>query len=322
MAPSTILILPRPRLPVIPDPEPEATPAPPAPADDLAALFRQHRWRILLAYLLFNLENLCRLSQLWFLGWAINDLLAGRSTGLILFVAQHLVSLLLTSGRQLYDNRTFTRIFAELATRLMIDQRRQGVDISRLAARSTLSREVVDFFERDLPALFFTIYSAAGSLLMIALFDNMLVLPCLGFLAVAALLGRILGRRTLQLNRGLNDQVEREVDILEKGAPERIEHHYHLLRGWRIRLANAQTINFGVVELLVLLLMGLVLLRSCGGAADGPGTLLAVMGYVAMLANSLANLPMWIQQFSRLQDIRRRLRQESLNPLPGTGDRD
>ena len=37
-------------------------------------------------------------------------------------------------------------------------------------------------------------------------------LPCLVFLATAALLGRTLARRTLQLNRGLNDEIDRLVN--------------------------------------------------------------------------------------------------------------
>lgn len=309
MASSTILDVRKVCLPAGAAPEQKAQR--PAPSGDLPALFQAHRWRILATYLLFNLENLGRLGQLWFLGWAVNDLLVGRCTGLLVFAAQHLVNLALSTVRQLYDTRTFTAIYADLAARLMIDQRRRGVDVSCLAARSTLSREVVDFFERDLPLLFFTLYSVVGSLVMIALFDRLLVLPCLGFLAVAVGLGRGLGRRTLQLNRGLNDQIEREVGILENEPPARIEDHYQQLRGWRIRLSNAQAINFAAVELLVLLLMALVLVRSCAGAAASPGALLSVLGYVAMLANSLANLPMWIQQFSRLRDIRRRLHQES-----------
>jgi hypothetical protein len=149
-----------------------------------------------------------------------------------------------------------------------------------------------------------------GSLVMIALFDKMLVLPCLVFLALAALLGRSLGRRTLRLNRGLNDQIEREVGILENGEPPQINEHYQQLRNWRISLSNAQAVNYGTVELLVLLLMALVLFRSCAVTTANAGSLLALLGYVAMLANSLANLPMWIQQFSRLRDIRRRLQSQ------------
>src|SRR5262249_36089937 len=151
--------------------------------------------------------------------WAVNDLLAGRYTGLLL-AAQYLVNLVLGAGRRMYDTRTFTRIYAELAARLVIDQRRRGVDISRLSARSSLPRALVDFFERDVPFLFQALYSVGGSLVMIALFDRMLLVPCLVFLVVGALLTRALARRSQKLNQGLNDQIEREVDILQHEPPE------------------------------------------------------------------------------------------------------
>ncbi len=276
----------------------------------LRTLFRVHRWQILATYVLFNLENLGRLAQPWFLGWAVNDLLAGRSTGLLVLAAQHLANLALGACRQAYDTRTFTRIYANLASGLAVGQRRRGVDLSRLSARSALSRELVDFFERDVPFLFHALYSVGGSLVMIALFDGVLVIPCLLFLAVSVLLTRSLARRTLQLNRGLNDQLEREVSILQHAPADGIEEHYHQVRGWRIRLGNAQLANFGSMGLLTLLLLATVLVRSCDGRATDAGTLFSILGYVVLLTNSLSSLPLWIQQFSRLQDIRHRLRPE------------
>jgi hypothetical protein len=312
MAPATVFDLPAGLIPTMTVPVEEERPnLVPTRGGELPALFRAHRWRILGAYLLFNLENVGRLAQLWFLGWAVNDLLAGRSIGLLALAAQHLVNLMIGAARQIYDTRVFTLIYAELAAQLMIEQRRRRVDISRLAARSTLSREIVDFFERDMPFLFSTLYSVVGSLAMIAFFDRTLVLPCLLFVAAAALFGRSLASWTLHLNRGLNDQIEREVDILQNEAPERIAGHYHLLREWRIRLSKARAVNFSVVELLALLLLGLVLVRGCADAAANPGALLSLLGYVTMMINSLACLPLWIQQLSRLRDIRRRLHQDS-----------
>jgi ABC-type multidrug transport system fused ATPase/permease subunit len=283
--------------------------APPA-AGYLAPVFYAHRWRVLATYLLFNVENLVRLAQPWFLGWAVNDLLSGCRTGLVLCLAQNLLSVAMGIVRQMYDTRTFTRLYADLATRLVVQQRQGGVDLSRLAARSSLSRELVDFFERDVPFLFHAIYSVAGALVMISLVDVVLMVPCLLFLAVAGLLMRSLSRRTLHLNRGLNDQIEREVSILQHAAPERVEDHYHRLRGWRIRLSNAQALNFGVTEVLALVLMAFVLVRGCVGGTVDAGTLFALLGYVVMLTTSLVNLPQWIQQLSRLRDIRRRLLQD------------
>lgn len=289
---------------------------PPRPADgeaigDLRVLFRGYRWQILATYLLFNLENLGRLAQPFLLGWAIKDLLAGRLTGLFLLVAQHLVNLALGAGRQLYDTWMFTRIYAELATRLVIDQRRCGVDLSRLAARSALAREIVDFFERDVPFLFYTLYTVGGSLVMLALGDHRLLLPCLVFLTLAGLLTRSLASQTLKLNRGLNDQMEREVGILQHGSATRVANHYRQVRLWRMQLTRTQAGNFAGMGLLSLLLMAAVLFRSCRGAESDPGALFARLGYVVMLTTSLTTLPLWIQQFSRLRDICSRLREGS-----------
>jgi hypothetical protein len=283
----------------------------------LTTLFGPYRARVIATYALFNLENLVRLAQPWFLGWAVNDLLAGRATGLILCMAQHLLSVAMCTLRQLYDTRTFTLIYADLATRLAVEQRRQGVDISRLAARSSLAREMVDFFERDVPFLFHAIYSVAGALVMIALYDLWLVLPCLLFMVATGWLTRSLALRTLQLNRGLNDQIEREVDILRDEPAEQVERHYHLLRRWRIRLGNAQALNFGLLEMLALFLLVAVLIRGCGDTSAG--TIFALVGYVMMLTTSLVNLPQWIQQLSRLRDIRRRLQHDTI-PTPGDSE--
>jgi hypothetical protein len=55
-------------------------------------------------------------------------------------------------------------------------------------------------------------------------------------------------------------------------------------------------------------------LRSWSAAAAArrptPGTLFSILGYVVLLTNSLGGLPLSVQQFSRLKDIRRRLRGE------------
>ncbi len=74
----------------------------------LRQLFRGYRWRLLLTYGLFNLENMLRLAQPLVLGLAINDLIRSSYRGLLLLVAQHVAFVTIASLRQLYDTRTFT----------------------------------------------------------------------------------------------------------------------------------------------------------------------------------------------------------------------
>ena len=151
----------------------------------LRTLFRTYRWRILFTYGLFNLENLLELARPLVLGLAVNDLLRFSYFGLLLFVAQHLSHMLVGTVRRMYDTRTFTGIYTDLATGLVLEQRGRNVEVSQVAARSALSREFVDFYERDIPIMVQTLYTVLGALVMLGLYDRMLVIFCLAVVVPA-----------------------------------------------------------------------------------------------------------------------------------------
>src|SRR5262249_16549023 len=136
----------------------------------LRALFRTYRWRILFTYGLFSLENLLMLVQPFVLGLAINGLLRGSYLGVILFVVQHFTHLVMGASRRMYDTRAFTGIYSDLATELVLEQRDRDVEVSRVAARSALSREFVEFFERCLPVLLQAVFAVAGALVMLGIY--------------------------------------------------------------------------------------------------------------------------------------------------------
>src|SRR5262249_9162019 len=138
------------------------------------ALFVLYRRSILFTYALFNVENVLRVVQPTVLGLAVDDLLAGSGRGLGLLLGPHLARLLIGSWRRAYDTRTFTRIYADVASRVVLEQRAAGVPVSRVAARSALSRELVDFLERDVAVVVFGLYSLAGSLFWLASRDGLL----------------------------------------------------------------------------------------------------------------------------------------------------
>ena len=50
----------------------------------LRKIMLQHRYRLVLTYVLFSLEMLGSLMRPFFLGWAVNDLIKGSYQGLLL----------------------------------------------------------------------------------------------------------------------------------------------------------------------------------------------------------------------------------------------
>lgn len=273
----------------------------------LRTLFRAARWRILLTYALFNAENVLRLAQPLALGWAINDLVRSSYTGLMVFVAQHMSHLVIGQFRQMYDTRVFTSIYTSLATRLVTEQRGRDVEISRVAARSLLSREFVEFFERHLPMVVRSLYSCLGALALLGLYDRMLIPFCLLLIVPVSVLNWRYSRKTLIASGHLHDEFEREVDVISSGAPERVRSHYDRVAECRIRLSDLEAVNFGLTEFFVLGLIIASLIRLCRIPDIAPGDMFAVFRYLMMFITGLDSVPALVHQISRLRDIGRRL---------------
>ncbi len=273
----------------------------------LKAIFAANRVKLLLTYFLFNVENLLRLAQPLVIGLAINDLLHDSSFGLLLFVAQHVTHLLISTLRQMYDTRVYTAIYSDLATKLVVEQRCRDVGVSRVAARSSLSREFVEFFENHVPLLIRSSYSIIGALVMLAFYDRLLVPICLGLLIPAVVLNRIYSRKTFELSRQLHDQLEHEVDVIEPGREPAVRRHYESVAGWRVKLSDCEALNFGTMELFVLGVLVLALLRTCSTPAVSAGAIFAVFRYVLMLLMGLDSVPKLVQHLSRLRDLSQRL---------------
>lgn len=274
---------------------------------ELKLLLNRYRWRILLTYGLFNVENLLRLAQPLLLGLAINDLLLSSPRGLIIFAAGHLLHLLIRTTRQMYDTRAFTRIYADRAEELVLRQREQGVEVSQVAARTTLSREFVDFFERDVPIVMRSTYSIVGALAMLLFFDWVVVLFCVGLMLPALILNFVYGRRTLRLSSLLHDDLEREVDVVDRADQGNVRDHYRRVSRWRVKLSDWEALTTGLMELFVLALIVGALVRYCTLPGVAAGDIFAVFRYVLMFIMALDSLPMLVGQISRLKDIGARL---------------
>ncbi len=273
----------------------------------LSSLFLANKRQMLLTYGLFNLENLLRLAQPFVLGLAISDLLIGSYFGLGLFVAQHLTHLTIGTLRQMHDTRAFTGMYTDLATHLVVEQRHRNVEVSRVAARSALSREFVDFFERHIPMLIRAAYSIVGGLVMLAVYDWYLVPTCLALLCPAVLINRRYAARTLALSNRLHDEFECEVDVIKPADRSQVRGHYDRVRHWRVKLSDSEALNFCLMELFVLGVLVASLLRVCTLPNLNAGDIYAVFRYVLMLLMGVDSVPMLVQQVSRLKDIQSRL---------------
>jgi ABC-type multidrug transport system fused ATPase/permease subunit len=275
----------------------------------LQTIFGNYRRQIVVTYLVTLAENLFELSYPSLTGLAVNGLLKHDFTGLGLLLGVWFAHTVTGVFRQSYDTRVFSSIFTDLATRTVSEQETKGVSTSQIVARSSLSREFVNFFERDVPATVNSVFGLLGALVLLFFYDAWSAGFCLMLLIPLSILNRRYSSRTLTLNRRLNNQLEREVTVLTRRNPSRVLGHYRLLGKWRTSLSDAEAINWGVMELFSIVLSAAVILRVASLPHIEPGTIYAMLAYLWNFLSSLNHVPTLVQQLSRLKDIARRVDQ-------------
>jgi hypothetical protein len=107
--------------------------------------------------------------------------------------------------------------------------------------------------------------------------------------------------------RGLNNQLEQEVQAIEAAQEGAATRHFAELRAWRVKLSDADAFNWTSIEGLSIPGFLLVLLRVTYMPNTDVGTIFAIFVYVWRLMEKLDMMPQIVQQLMRLKDIRRRI---------------
>ncbi len=273
----------------------------------LFALSRDDRLAIAGTYGLTLLENLCMLAYPAITGWAVDGLLKGSYRGLSALIAVWLVHLVAAFVRQRYDTRVFMGLYARLAVDTVAEQRRRGHGTSIVSARVEMMRDMVGFFEEDVPAMFSQVVTVIGSLVMLFTYDLEA-----GFIAMAVLLpmGLVNGwywRRALHLHRGLNDQIEREIEDIEAARPLRLRRHFGRVRRWQVQLSDSESWTWTVTELATIVALVVLLIDFTRSPAFSAGAIYAVLAYVFDYLEGLDHAPTLVNNVARLRDTRSRL---------------
>jgi ABC-type multidrug transport system fused ATPase/permease subunit len=268
----------------------------------LKLLYLQNRLRLWVTYGLTLLENIAGVLQPLVIGHAINTLLDKRYDGVLIFGVFWVVYVGTSTLRRVYDTRTFTHIYGQFAADVVLRQHGQGVEASKVIARSTLAKEFVDFFERDVPSMMTSGIGLVGAVVMLFTYDLYLGLFSLILFFPLVIINYFNARRSYRLNKNLNDELEREAEVILGKQSAQVQQHYSLLAKWRVKLSNLEAVNFSLMEIFILALVVAVLIRTASLNVRA-GDIYAVLSFVYNLIGGLDVVPALVQQVSRLRDI-------------------
>lgn len=274
----------------------------------IKAIFKRFRWKISLTFLLLILENVAKVLQPYVLGLAINDLIVSKNDGLYLFCGLYLTSFIIGTIRRYYDTRAYTSIYATIASEIAEEQNKKDVPISTISARSSLVKELVDFFEHDVTQGFTAFIGVVGALVMLALFNWWVFAGCILTIITILIIYSISNNRIYGYNIGLNDELEHRINVLELRSNEGIVIHFKNISKWMVKLSDLETINFSIIEALLFVLAIFTLYISASADSATAGGIFSALTYVLEFSTGVFMLPIIFQQIIRLREISSRLK--------------
>jgi hypothetical protein len=275
----------------------------------ILGLARSHAASLGSAYGLTSLAHLSGQLYPLITAIAIDGVLRSDFRPIIALGAWHLLMMALEVAAKMYDTRVFTRVYGDLAGRFVERAHAEGLPPSLITARAILSREYVDFLEKDVPGALTSAIGLITAMAVLISLDHVVGLICLGLILPLTIVNMGLGKRAVALNRGLNDRLEREVGLLGRGRPTTVRRHFEALAQWRIRLSDSEARAFGLMELSVIVLIGAALWRLSIGDAIQAGAVYAIFSYVWRFVIALDQVPATVQQIAKLKDLDRRMSQ-------------
>jgi ABC-type multidrug transport system fused ATPase/permease subunit len=247
------------------------------------------------------------LFQPYLLGRAIDGLVVQEWIGVVHLAVLQVGVLIIGAAQRYYDTRVYTRIYRDIGAEVVTASQAAGVEITRTAARASMLREVVNFFEDRIPSITGSLIDLVGSLVLLYFLSWRVFLASLAAMGIIAFVSMLYGGRLFALNSGYNDQLEKEIDIYQSKSREATEKHLGALALWQIRRSDTQVSIFSMTNIALMAVVLFALYDTVSVQQAAIGTVFAVLTYVRRFQSAVNDFPVAFQQIIRTLEITRRI---------------
>ncbi len=270
-------------------------------------IFKRHRGPISGTFALLGLENILQVAEPFVLGLAIDALLQQNWRGFLILCAVEAAILIVGVLRRIYDTRVYAKVYAEVGGRVVEAEQADGAPMTKVSARATLVKEVVDFFEHDLPLAASSVIGVVGALGMILVLNGRVFLAALAAAAATLMVFALAGKRITRLNARLNDELEQQISVFETRRASLRRGHFLRLARARIKLSDFESFNFGLTYAFLIAAILYGLFDSVVRQDASLGTIFALVTYLSQFADGVVTLPITYQQLLRTLEITKRI---------------
>jgi ABC-type multidrug transport system fused ATPase/permease subunit len=226
---------------------------------------------------------------------------------LIPWVLLFLINSGLGAFRRIYDTRTYTKMFANLASDVVARQLAQGEELSKVAARSAMAWHNIEFFHYNVPEFLEQLIAVGGAVIALALFDWRLTVVGSVLIVFVAIGSKYYMRALQTIQSKLHDRYEDEFNIFGTREPAKIRSYYSGIADLEIKYSVRSTTSYGVIRVFLLIMFLSTLYISIDLDRFTIGALYSIVAYVWSFVTATEYIPYLSEKWVELRDASRRI---------------
>jgi hypothetical protein len=274
---------------------------------DTNTLIKKFWFKVIPTWLLVIGEGVALLLFPLVIGRSVDGLINNSYSGLYELGLLAIGLLILGSARRFYDTRVYTKIYRQEVGNYIEKSNKANIDVSKITARVNLFTEIVTFLEESIPEIIGEVIGLVGTIILIYFISVEVFWLCLGAMLIIIVVYLFSKNRIYRLNSKTNNEYEKQVSVLETRNKGRIDYHLGLLQKYRVNLSDLETINYGLVWLVLgsVLIASIILITT--NADITRGNIVSGMMYVFGFVEGALIFPFFFQEMIRLNEIGNRL---------------
>jgi ABC-type multidrug transport system fused ATPase/permease subunit len=281
----------------------------------------QYKYSIALILLFILIENVSWIIEPSFFGKLLDSLIdhfydhekVDYIYPLLVWIFVYMINVLGGSVHRLLNGSVYSKMYADVATNVIIESESRGENYSKMLARAELVKEYITFLKERLPEAMWQLSATVGAITALFFYDYRIALVCLAVLGPIAFLNNISQKHVTKLQKDLHDNQEELFKLVENRDTARIHLFYKRNIIPKTKIARWNAFGYSTVKILLVIIFIAVLFICVDVDKFTTGKIYSIVAYLWTFIAQTDYLPDLMESLGSIKDLNSRFGKDDTN---------
>jgi ABC-type multidrug transport system fused ATPase/permease subunit len=283
-------------------------------------IVKQFKFSIASVLIFVLIENISWIVEPTFFGSLLDALIdhfynkevVNYYSPLLIWIFIYLVNVLGGAMSRLFSGKVYSKMYADIATRVIVNSKKQGHAPPKLLARAELAREYIVFFKERLPEVSWQFFATGGGVIALFFYDWRIAAVAFLVIFPVIYINNIYRRNVVTLQKDIHDTREDLYRLVDEKSMANINQYYRDMVLPQQKIAKWNSIDYSVIKVLLMIIFIVVLFICVDVDNFSTGKIYAIVSYIWTFIASTEYLPGLMESLTSVKDLSSRLKEEDV----------